>query len=234
MSSRRKRTSPTQIEAIEGQLPAKKTTPVGPDLALTLPTSPGKVLELSYWDLWFALVAVRLHDGDLDRLSDHLKNVKGLSYSRDSTERKRCHLRDLSRRLGEASVTPTRIVEAAGDLAKAEKRRAITKLMESCDRASAWSEPMRNTPRKHRLAHALRGYWGRFPVSPGPYEEQIGAHFRSGGFYPESMSFKIARTLDRYAEEAAKLLRAGKAAEAQALLRGWMVVAAGSSPGHPG
>jgi hypothetical protein len=38
------------------------------------------------------------------------------------------------------------------------------------------------------------------------------------------MSFGIARTLDRYAEKAAKLLEAGKAAQAQALLRGWMTV----------
>jgi hypothetical protein len=222
MASRRKRTQETQIEPVQGQQPAKKTTPVGPDLALTLPTTPGKALELSYWDLWFALVAVRLHDGDLDRLSDHLKNEKGFYYSRDSTERKRWHLRDLSRRLGEASVTLTRIVEVAGDLAKAEKRRAITKVLESCDRASAWSEPMRNTPRKHRLAHALRGYWGQFPVSPQSYDKKIGAHFQSKGFYTESMSFKIARTLDGYAEQATKLVEVGKSAEAQAILRGWM------------
>jgi hypothetical protein len=38
------------------------------------------------------------------------------------------------------------------------------------------------------------------------------------------MSFGIARTLDRYAEKAAKLLGAGEYAEAQALLRGWMTV----------
>lgn len=109
-------------------------------------------------------------------------------------------------------------------ISKAEKRRAIAKVMESCDRPSAWSEPMRNTPRKGRFAHALRGYWDGFPVSPRPYEEEIGAHYQSKGFYSESMSFKIARTLDRYAERAAKLLEAGDAAEALALLRGWMVV----------
>src|ERR1700756_5106450 len=38
------------------------------------------------------------------------------------------------------------------------------------------------------------------------------------------MSFRIARTLDRFAEKAAKLLEAGTAAQAQALLRGWMTV----------
>src|SRR5262245_51446423 len=97
--------------------------------------------------------------------------------------------------------------------------------MESSDRASAWSEPMRNTPRRQRFEHALRGYWDRFPVSPGPYATEIRSHFETRSFFPEGMSFVIARTLDRYAEEAAKLLEAGKTAEAQALLRGWMTVA---------
>jgi hypothetical protein len=223
MTLRKKPRPANQPETVEGQ-PAKKPTPIGPDLALTLPTTQGKALELSYWDLWFALVAVGMHDGDLDRLAERIKNEKGYFYDRDSIERKRWHLRDLKRRLGEVSVTPTRIVEVAGDLAKSEKRRANTKVMESCDRASAWSEPMRNIPREWRFAHALRGYWDRFPVSPKPYEEEIGAHYQSKGFYSESMSFKIAWTLNRYAERAAKLLEAGKAAEAQALLRGWMVV----------
>src|SRR3954454_1882418 len=224
MVARRKPTPTEQHKAGQGQKPVKKPTPIGPELALILPTTQGKPLDLSYWDLWFALVAVSVHDGDLDRLAERIKNEKGFLYDRHSIERKRWHLRDLKRRLEGASVTPTQIVNAAGDLAKAEKRRALTKVMESSDRASAWSEPMRNTPRKHRFEHALRGYWDRFPVSPEPYYETIGAHYQSKGFYSESMSFGIARTLDRYAEKAVKLLEAGKYAEAQALLRGWMTV----------
>ena len=98
------------------------------------------------------------------------------------------------------------IVNAAGDLAKAEKRRALTKVMEPSDRASEWSEPMRNTPRKRRFEHALRGFWPRFPVSPEPYEEEIGSHFQSRDFYPERASFGLSRTLDRYVDQAEKLL----------------------------
>ena len=48
------------------------------ELALTLPTTQGKSLDLSYWDLWFALVAVRMHDGDLDRLAERIKEREGL------------------------------------------------------------------------------------------------------------------------------------------------------------
>src|SRR4051794_23378294 len=125
MVARRKQTPAEKDESGQGRVPVRKSTPLGPDTALTLPTSKGELLDLSYWDLWFAIVAVSVHDGDLDRLAGRLKNEKGFSYDRDSIERKRCHLRDLKRRLEGASVTPTQIVNAAGDLARAEKRRAL-------------------------------------------------------------------------------------------------------------
>src|SRR3954453_3951806 len=133
MVARRKSTPAEHTAAGQGEKPVKKPTPIGPELALNLPTAQGKSLDLSYWDLWFALVAVRVHDGDLDRLAERIKNEKGFLYDRDSIERKRWHLRDLKRRLEGASVTPAQIVNAAGDIARAEKQRALTKVMGSSD-----------------------------------------------------------------------------------------------------
>jgi hypothetical protein len=224
MVARKKRTTSSQAEPSQGQRPIKRATPLGTDLALTLPTSKGKSLDLSYWDLWFALVAVKDFGGDLDRLAKRIKNETGFLYDRDSIERKRWHLRDLQRRLEEASATPTQIVNAAGDLARAEKRRAVTKVRESCDREREWSLPMRNTPRKWRFEHALRGFWPRFPVSPEPYAKEIGSHFKTKGFYTARASFGISNTLDRYVVQADKLSNSGKSAEVQALLRAWMTV----------
>ena len=43
----------------------KRLTILGTDHALTLPTAQGTSLHLSYWDLWFGIVAVLMHDGDL-------------------------------------------------------------------------------------------------------------------------------------------------------------------------
>jgi hypothetical protein len=222
MAKKRAPTTPPSPES--ERMTPKKPTVVGPDLAMSMPTPQGGSLDLSYWDLWFALVAVKDFGGDLDRLAARIKEPRGFSYSRYSIERKRWHLRDLRRRLEEASVTPKQIVDAACALAKTEKRRALTKVMEPCDREREWSEPMRSTPRSRRYPLALRGYWDRFPVSPQPYYETIRSHYQSRGFYSESMSFRIARTLDRYAEKARTLLAEGKAAQAQALLRAWMTV----------
>src|SRR5206468_1403259 len=135
-----KKRSPTKPPSQEAEPePPKKAMVVGPDLALTMPTPQGWSLDLSYWDLWFALVAVRMHHGNLDRLAERIKEPSGFFYSRDSIERKRCHLRDLKRRLEEASVTPAQIAEAVGALAKKENYRALKKVMEPCDRPSGWS-----------------------------------------------------------------------------------------------
>ncbi len=202
----------------------KRPTILGTDQALSLPTARGTSLQLSYWDFWFALVAVMMHDGHLDRLAKRIKDERGIYYDRDSIERKRWHLRDLERRLTEVSVTPTEIVRAAGDLVKKEKRRAFTRVMESSGRGSDWSEPMQNTPRRQRVPRALRGYWDRFPVSPQPYEKKIAAHFQAKSFYSEDMSIRVARILDQYVDNAKSLVEKGEAAQAQALLRGWMTM----------
>jgi hypothetical protein len=202
----------------------KKPAILGTDHALTVPAPQGASLDLSYWDLWFCIVAVQMHDGDLNRLADHIKEKSGFIYDRDSIERKRCHIRDLKHRMEAASVAPHQVFKAAGELARTERLRAITKVSESIHRAREFSESMKNTPRERRYPLALRGYWDKFPVSPETYAKKIGAHFRSKTFYSENASFKIARILDGYVEEASKLFATGKAAQAQALLRGWMTV----------
>src|SRR5262245_10343078 len=61
----------------------KKPTPIGTDHAVSLPTPQGKTLQLSYWDLWFALIAARDSAGDLLRLAQQLAGDK-LSCWRDS------------------------------------------------------------------------------------------------------------------------------------------------------
>ena len=62
----------------------KKPTILGTDHALTMPTAQGTSLDLSYWDLWFSIVAVLMHDGDLDRLANRIKEEKGFFYDRRS------------------------------------------------------------------------------------------------------------------------------------------------------
>ena len=73
--AKRWRRTPSQEQAPQAP---KKPTILGTDLALSLPTAQGTSLHLSYWGLWFALVAVMMHNGDLrDRLANRIKEEKG-------------------------------------------------------------------------------------------------------------------------------------------------------------
>ena len=203
----------------------KKPMPLGTDLAVTVPAVQGEPLPLTYWDVWFALVAAKDCGGDLNRLAERLGEEKTvLPFGRESAERKRSHLRDLQKRLAVAGLRVEDVLAAVGPLTGTELRRARKRVLEPTEREREWSAAMRQTPRKRRYAQALRGTWPRFPVSPEPYAAEIGSRFKATGFYGENASFGVARKLDRFLERADKLLAAVRHGEAQALLRAWLTV----------
>ncbi len=203
---------------------AKKPAPRGKDRALSVPTTKGVAKHFTYWDLWFGLVATSNFQGDLLGLGRELASGRSVLYDRDSVERKQSHLLDLHRRLASAGLTIDQVIAAAGDLARTEKKRADKFVLDDSLRERDWSAAMRETPRGRRQREALRGAWPRFPVSPAPFAEEIRSKFKISGFYTESASSAVARKLDRFSERADKLLKMGRNAEAQALLRALMTV----------
>jgi hypothetical protein len=209
----------------EKQPTPKKPAPLGTDPAATVPATQGESLPLTYWDVWFVLVAAKDCAGDLNRLAERLGDEKSLlSFGRESAERKRSHLRDLQKRLAAAGRTLEDVLAAAGALTRTELRRARKRVLEPSEREREWSEAMHQTPRQRRYAQALRGAWPLFPVSPEPYAAEIWSRFKATGFYGENASFGVARKLDRFLERADKLLSAKRYGEAQALLRAWLTV----------
>lgn len=70
--------------------------------------------DWSLWDLWFCVVAVRDHDGDLDALAavfvDSIRRPG--AESRDASEAKLSHLHDLHARLDAAGLTPPDLADA--------------------------------------------------------------------------------------------------------------------------
>ena len=145
-------------------------------------------------------------------MADRIKERKSfLSIDRRAVERKRSHLRDLEKRLSD--VGADRRWMSSPPQATWPGARSDVPAPESWNTPSGSGnghEPMRNTPRKRRFEHALRGFWPRFPVSPEPYAEEIGSHFKTRGFYPERASFGLSRTLDRYVAQAEKLPEVGQ------------------------
>ena len=205
---------------------AKKSMPIGTDVAFTMPGTGKEASKLTCWDVWFALVADADFGGSLDQLAAHMKekNRRSVCWDRDWLERALAHLRDFRRRLMQAGVGVADVVSKAGDLVKSESRRARKHILEKPPGQREWSDAMHRLPRQWRYAQALRGRWSEFPVSPEPYAEKMRSRFKQNGFYTERQSFKVARRLDSFVERAEKLLAADRHARAQALLRAWMTV----------
>jgi len=202
----------------------KKPTMLGNDIALTLPVG-GAAFNVSYWDLWFALVAARDFGGDLDAVFKKVGAVDRSTYfDRNSTERKRSHIRDFQKRLRSAGLTIGEVVKNFGAAAKSEILRARRRVSEPNERQREWSPAMHRTPRIIGRERALRGWWPQFPVSPDAFAEELRAKFQWDDFYTERQSFDVGRKLGRWLEKANKMLTAGRAAEAQSLLRAWMTV----------
>jgi len=188
---------------------------------LVLSAASGQAIELSYWDVWFALVTDADFDGSWERFVEHFRSQKQQGISRHLAERKLSHLRDLQRRLRQAEVEISDIV-AHTDQSPVELRRARNQVLTREPREYEWSDAMRHTPKQRRYAYALRGFWPYFPVSPASHAERLAAQFHTRGWFSENQSFGLARKLDKFVERVASVLNQDK--HAQAMLRAFLTV----------
>jgi len=81
----------------------------------------------SHWDLWFCLVALADHDGDLNALAEPLEERGRLSRG-GTVEAKLSHLDDLKRRMAEADVD-ARAVAAGEEVESRVLAKARTKVL---------------------------------------------------------------------------------------------------------
>ena len=201
----------------------KQPAPVGPDCAVVLSVPSEPALALSYWDLWFALVADADFAGSWERFGEHLRAQKATGMARSHVERKLSHLRDLQQRLRQAGVELSDILGQA-DRSPVALRRARHQVLERDPRASEWSDAMRHPPRQRHYAYALRGFWPYFPVSPTSHANRLAAQFHTRGWFSENQSFGIARKLDTYVDGVTTLIHQGQYGQAQAMLRAFLTV----------
>ena len=205
----------------------KRPVPVGTDIVCTIdPPGGGTELPITYWDLWFAIVTVDTYESELDRLAEHFRTKRSCLTGRETATGKLSHLRDLQQRLGEAGVSVSAVLDAAGPvLVKQERRRAVGRVIKHNERLYERSAPMLNPPQERLYPAVLREHWPQFPVSPERYAERFARRFNWNRIYGENASHGLARKLDSEAERAEKLLATNSIAEAMAMLRSLMTVA---------
>lgn len=166
-----------------------RTPPIyGPELWRT-----DRKVVWSHWDLWFCVVAVADHDGDLDALAAAIEDG-GRSSGSGTVEAKLSHLDDLTRRLAEAGIDAAKL---AGD-AKADtgvRGKARTKVLKQGIYPRDLTDVMRHPPRRRLYERALRGRWNLFPVSPQPFYERL-ANGLGDGYLSKHQTFPLERRIE--------------------------------------
>ena len=147
----------------------------------------------SYWDLWFCVVAIADHDGDLDALAEAIEH-QGRTFGGATAESKLSHLDDLKRRMADAGVDAHAL--AAGEETEPKTRtKARAKVLKQGLYPRDMTDPMSHTPRQRLYERALRGRWHLFPVSPEPYYQRL-SNGLGEGFRSKGQTFKLARRLE--------------------------------------
>ena len=147
----------------------------------------------SYWDLWFCVVALADHDGDLDALGEAIENG-GRTFGSGTVESKLSHLDDLKRRMAQAGID-ARALASEEDADPRTRAKARTKVLKQGLYPRDMTEPMWHTPRQRLYEGALRVRWQRFPVSPEPFHERL-SNGLGEGYRSKGQTFRLARRLE--------------------------------------
>jgi hypothetical protein len=152
----------------------------------------------SLWDLWFCVVAVRDHDGDLDAVADTIVDAlrSHRSSDRNPNEARLSHLTDLALRLRDVDLHPS-------DLAHADvlvDQRIVKRAREKVNgRVSlewrAHTPAMIDTPRRLLQHRARYGHWPSFPSDPAPFFDRFRRTVDRKGSVTKNQTFTIANTL---------------------------------------
>ena len=150
----------------------------------------------SYWDLWFAAVAVSAYGGSLDELEEHLVDKLRNHVGRRSAEAQLSHQVDLRSRLEAARLTPGDLATPAVLSDKRMLARAHHKVGDARVEGRAMTGAMVDTPRARLVYRARYGRWGAFPVDPEHYYKSFRRHVEVKDHISQDQSFAAVDRLE--------------------------------------
>lgn len=154
----------------------------------------------SLWDLWFSVVAVLDHDGDLDGLADvFIDALRSHRLSdRSSNEARLSHLIDLELRLRDVGLQPADLARSDVLVDQRIVKRAREKVSGRVSLEWRASTPaMIDTPRRLLQHRARYDHWRSFPSDPAPFFDRFRRTVDRKGFVTKNQTFAIANTLRR-------------------------------------
>lgn len=147
----------------------------------------------SHWDLWFCVVALADHDGDLEKLAVAIEGT-GQSFWSSTIEAKLSHLDDLRRRLADAEIDAGALAGGTEDNQRIRSK-ARTKVLTQGLCPRDLTDAMARDAAPAALRAALRGRWPRFPISPEPFYERL-ANGLGEGYLSEGTTFRLKRRIE--------------------------------------
>jgi hypothetical protein len=160
--------------------------------------------DWSWWDLWFCVIVVKDHGGDLaalqslaGELAHRIRNLdRGMFQSRDSDDARLSHLFDLVQRLGAAGLAPADLASPAVLADRKITARARAKFKGAIpEGAYARTPPMLDLPRQRLHRRARHGLWSTFAVDPTAFYEKFRPTVDRKGPVSENQTSRFVDTL---------------------------------------
>jgi len=153
--------------------------------------------EWCHWDLWFCMVAVFDHGGDLEPLeATFVAGLKDPLWGRDGIEAKLSHLADLRTRLAEVGLSPDGLVPPDAGTDKALIAKARRKVADRGLEGRAMTPAMVDTPRARLTRRVRTGRWSAFPVDPARFYRSFRRHVEVKDYISKGRSFGVVRRLE--------------------------------------
>ena len=159
--------------------------------------------QVTYWDLWFAIVLKQDFGGDWAKMTDGIRENLSRPISLDyAFEGFVNHMHLLRQALDEAELSVGDILQEAGeDVIKTQKAKARGKILEMHYQEKEKSAWMIETPRKQHVDRAMRGHWDDFPINPEDHAESLARRYKSSGYYNKHQSFTLEGKLSSFVEK---------------------------------
>ena len=174
----------------------------GNDFFKTLEKSNSDIFfEITYWDVWIAILLDNHFDNKWDDLINHLyKNHS--HYNRDNCESMITHINYLRDKLSNKGLNPTDIIiDLDDDFLKKQEIKAKRKVIELSFQDKEKSKWMYKTPRNIFFEEALQGNWDILPINPQKQAEALRKKFKKKTHYSKGQTHALEEKLASYIEK---------------------------------